>query len=201
MKFSLKGRLANFDLPPSKAMNPLFEAIVNSIHAIEEKFSDPANQGRISIYVLRNDSQSQMELSERFIQPIDEFTIEDNGIGFDDKNYNSFETSDSTYKLSLGGKGVGRFTWLKAFDEVKIDSVYGIIDKCKRIFDFIDTEGIQNVNVVPVNNETETYSKVILRGYHNNYRKQCPKRLDVIASKIIEHCLSYFVLGTCPDIP
>ena len=32
--------------------------------------------------------------------------------------------SDSTYKAKIGGKGVGRFSWLKAFEEVEIQSVY-----------------------------------------------------------------------------
>jgi hypothetical protein len=52
----------------------------------------------------------------------------------------------------------------------------------------------------PVNNNAKTYSKVMLSGVLSKYQKQLPKRLDVIASKIIEHCLSYFVLGTCPNI-
>lgn len=32
--------------------------------------------------------------------------------------------SDSTYKAKIGGKGVGRFPWLKAFEKVEIQSVY-----------------------------------------------------------------------------
>ena len=38
--------------------------------------------------------------------------------------FKSFLESDSTYKAKIGGKGVGRFSWLKAFEEVEIQSVY-----------------------------------------------------------------------------
>ena len=34
---SLKGRLKNFNLPKNQPLIPLYEAIVNSIHAIEER--------------------------------------------------------------------------------------------------------------------------------------------------------------------
>ena len=45
------------------------------------------------------------------------FIIEDNRMGFNERNLNSFMESDSTYKAD---KGVGEFSWLK----VSISSVY-----------------------------------------------------------------------------
>jgi len=41
--------------------------------------------------------------------------VTDNGIGLDENNMRSFLQSDSTYRAEKGGKGVGRFAWLKAF--------------------------------------------------------------------------------------
>lgn len=58
----LAGRVKNFNLPKKKPLIPLFEAIVNSIYAIEEG-------------------------------------------------------------QEKGGKGVGRFAWLKAFEKTEIESV------------------------------------------------------------------------------
>jgi hypothetical protein len=52
------------------------------------------------------------------------FAITDNGIGLNDENFDSFNTAFSDHKLSRGGKGLGRFTWLKAFDKVEIDSTF-----------------------------------------------------------------------------
>ena len=56
--------------------------------------------------------------------PIRSFTITDNGIGLNDENFDSFNTAFSDHKLARGGKGLGRFTWLKAFDQVEIDSTF-----------------------------------------------------------------------------
>ena len=36
----------------------------------------------------------------------------------------SFLQSDSTYRAEKGGKGVGRFAWLKAFKEADIESSF-----------------------------------------------------------------------------
>ena len=52
------------------------------------------------------------------------FIVKDNGVGFTQKNFESFLTSDSDYKMEKGGKGVGRFLCLKAFDQIEVESVY-----------------------------------------------------------------------------
>jgi hypothetical protein len=48
--------------------------------------------------------------------------IKDNGIGFEDQNVEAFSTSDTTYKASREGKGIGRFMWLAAFERAEIES-------------------------------------------------------------------------------
>ena len=52
------------------------------------------------------------------------FVVTDNGIVFDENNMKSFLQSDSTYRAEKGGKGVGRFAWLKAFKEADIESSF-----------------------------------------------------------------------------
>ena len=65
----------------------------------------------------------------------------DNGSGFNDANYESFQIMDTQYKQDLGGKGLGRFSWLKAFDQVEIDSHYRDgRDLRHRVFDFLPHE-------------------------------------------------------------
>ena len=64
-------------------------------------------------------------------------TITDNGIGFVSHNYESFCTSDSDYKVEIGGKGVGRINWLKAFEVAYISSVFEEDNKrYQRLFSF-----------------------------------------------------------------
>ena len=52
---SLKGRVKNFQLQANKPMVPLWEAIVNSIHSIDEvKKINPNYKGKITIKITRD---------------------------------------------------------------------------------------------------------------------------------------------------
>src|SRR3954451_15040205 len=85
------------------------------------------------------------------------FNITDNGIGFNEANYDSFETSDSIHKQALGGKGVGRFLWLKAFEGVEIESVYAANEqRMKRRFAFNTKDGIEEKQHVETTDEART---------------------------------------------
>ncbi|WP_375707608.1 ATP-binding protein [Bartonella sp. AA1HLJMS] len=55
-------------------------------------------------------------------QPIFSINVFDNGDGFTKENIKSFSTYKSDYKIQEGCKGVGRITYLKIFEEVKIVS-------------------------------------------------------------------------------
>ena len=79
--------------------------------------------GKIEIEVFRNTSNLFAE-SDRSHAEIGGFLVKDNGIGFDDQNFEPFSTSDTTYKAARGGKGIGRFMWLAAFDHAEIESVF-----------------------------------------------------------------------------
>src|SRR4029453_16148436 len=98
---------------------PLFEAVMNSFQAIKEANLPSNARGRVTIEVIRGGRQIDLDS-----QPISGFQITDNGIGLDDNNWDSFNTAFSPHKLSRGGKGLGRFTWLKAFDHAKITSTF-----------------------------------------------------------------------------
>ena len=126
MRIDIAGKVREKKLASNKALLPLFEAVVNSIHAIEELNS--ATPGYIEIEAERlpqeslgSDSSNQ-EFEKK--QPIIAFKITDNGIGFNPANWDSFNLAHSSYKYKKGGKGIGRITWLRAFNSVHIDSVY-----------------------------------------------------------------------------
>lgn len=83
---------------------PLFEAVSNSLHSIEERWGDAAeNKGIIEI---------------EFLSTNREIIIADNGIGFDEKNLGAFLTPLTGNKYERGGKGFGRFIAFKNFREV-----------------------------------------------------------------------------------
>ena len=109
MLFDVQGQLNSMNLAESKALWPLFEAVVNSIQAIEE--SPNKDSGKITILAEREPS-TQEQLSQgqkRILEKFESFTITDNGTGFNKANYESFQTAYSTLKLKKGCKGkIGR---------------------------------------------------------------------------------------------
>ncbi|MCY7333125.1 MAG: hypothetical protein LH649_10815 [Pseudanabaena sp. CAN_BIN31] len=199
MKVNLVGRVKNMTLPNSKALMPLFEAIVNSIHSIEET---GIADGWIRITIERNETQGNLLDNSRNIYPITSFKIADNGAGFNDDNFESFLTSDSARKVEKGAKGIGRFLWLKVFDSVYIKSIYKSDNKSfKREFKFLlqheaVTDLLENVAAKKDICRTE----VNLIGFKDTYRKNCPQKAETISKKIIEHCLVFFLSQSCPRI-
>ena len=111
LKTSLEGRLRNTNLPKSDAMFPLFEAVVNSIHAIDERIINDRNFTMEDAIIKVSYVRSMQQNTDGSQPPITGFIIEDNGIGMNDANYDSFQLLDSTYKASKGCKGVGRLLW------------------------------------------------------------------------------------------
>lgn len=118
----LPGRVKNFELPRTKPLMPLFETIVNSIYAIEERQQNEEKiNGYINIEIIREPQMRVQTVGiDSSINDITGFVVTDNGVGFDENNMKSFLQSDSTYRAEKGGKGVGRFAWLKAFKEADI---------------------------------------------------------------------------------
>lgn len=196
----LEGRIKNFDLPKQKPLIPLFETIVNSIYAIEERQEKENFEGYIEINIIR-DPQGIIPGIEYSVNDVIGFIVTDNGIGLDDDNMHSFLQSDSTYRAEKGGKGVGRFSWLKAFETTHIDSVFcddGVWSK--RSFDFslkspeIDDELIESIEV------QEYRTTVELKNYYSAYGKYVPKKAETIANNIMQHCLIYLMSPKCPKI-
>ena len=124
LKSELRGIVVLLKDFKTEALLPVFEAVINSIQSIEERFGKDMKSGEIRVIVHRTLQPNLPEIDTRKEPEIISFEITDNGIGFTDRNMDSFKTVASSYKLEKGGKGIGRFTWLKAFENVEIDSVY-----------------------------------------------------------------------------
>ena len=189
LQTNLKGRLRNTSLPKSHGLLPVFEAIVNSIHSIEEK--DNLDTGRIILEINRS-QQSALEI-EAGLEPIVGFTISDNGCGFNDTNFNSFQTLDSDHKIDKGCRGVGRLMWLKAFDKADVESFYYDGEKLQsRSFSLDELNGVNNLSQLP-REGSGSGSRIKLSGFNESYRDSTPKTAAVIANQLLEHCLWYFV--------
>ncbi|HEY9403671.1 MAG TPA: ATP-binding protein [Pyrinomonadaceae bacterium] len=202
MKLNIKHSVESSSLSPHrKHLLPLFEAVVNSIHAIQEAKN---TRGCIHITVEREVSKQDNLIQDVSRAPVSAFTIVDNGIGFDAKNYESFDTSYTDHKAWKGGKGIGRITWLKAFDKVAIKSVFRENGSYKeRTFDFVKHgEGIEHpkLRVLENGSKPSLQTEVKLIGYKPAYQKFCPKPVQAIADRLLEHCLIFFLSPTCPSI-
>jgi hypothetical protein len=173
---------------------PIVEVVVNAIQAIESKGGE---NGRIDIRVLR-DGQLQIDggLSE-----VRSFEIEDNGIGFTDDNREAFDTLYTDFKISEGGKGFGRFTCLKYFENLHVKSVYRDKDGFKqRSFSMGKDKEIIVNEIVSVSTEAQSGTIVHLSGLKKE--GSIEKKLNTIARNLVEKLLPYFIAKdyVCPTI-
>ena len=189
LQTNLKGRLRNTSLPRTHGLLPVFEAVVNSIHSIEE--AGNISDGVIELKIERS-TQANLGL-DHSIGEITGFSISDNGCGFDETNFSSFQTLDSDHKIDKGCRGVGRLVWLKAFDQAEIVSSYSYGDlSVTRQFRFDEKNGVSGL-IENQSAQIKPYSKVSLKGFHSGYQKYAPKSVATIANQLLEHCLWYFV--------
>lgn len=174
------------------SLTPVIEAVCNSIDAIGPERTD----GIIDIIVKRS-GQKSLELdSTHTLSDIMAIDIIDNGIGFTEENKDSFDTYRSGFKMSKGGKGFGRFMYLKYFNHVSIESIFYEEDKYKqRSFTFGHAdEIIENEKIIDIESDSSIHTGTTL---HLSSIKSfdLDKGLEVIARKLVERLLVFFVTG------
>ena len=125
---------------------PIIEAIVNSIQSIEKTGRD---DGEIIIKLVREVLLFKTP-GDDSLPDITSIEITDNGIGFNEENTESFDTLYSQLKSKDGGKGFGRFMFLKYFTSVHIKSIFKDGDVFYlRSFDFgVRNEMVANQKLV-----------------------------------------------------
>ena len=204
---NLKGRLRNTTLPKTQGLLPVFEAVINSIHAIEESGYSTID-GKIKVEIVRI-NQSKLKFSKDDKPGPDAedeivgFKIIDNGIGFNDTNMESFIELDSEHKIDKGCRGVGRLLWLKAFEKAVIESWYRSTDNkyMYRKFVFDKENGVVEVENRDSDIISESKTIVYLNGFKAYYKEYARKTTLSIANMLFEHCLWYFIReGSAPQI-
>lgn len=201
MQIDILGKVREKKLSNNNVLLPLYEAIVNSIHAIED--ANLPEKGLIEVELVRLNQEEFPYEDLQKLPPIIDFHIKDNGIGFNEENYESFNFAHSSYKFERGGKGIGRITWLRAFDKAIIESHFKEGNSLKkRTFNFEPTrKGIEKESLIEIESKEDFWSTiVILKNLKENYRKWCNNNSEDIAFKIIEHCFSFFLDSNCPTI-
>ena len=175
------------------SLTPIIEAVCNSIDAIGSERTD----GFIDIVVKRNGQQSlDLESNQNALSDIVSIDIIDNGIGFTEENKDSFDTYRSGFKISKGGKGFGRFMYLKYFNHVSIESIYSENGKYKQrsfVFGHAD-EIIEKEQREDVDYNDSIHTGTILH-LESIKSFEFDKGLEVIARKLVERLLVFFVTG------
>ena len=114
-----------------------------------------------------------------------EITIEDDGVGFTEKNFSKF--AELLKKSDNSHKGLGRLIYLKYFNQVEIESVFD--GNKKRSFVF-DNSFNGNSTVESLDSDIKSYSKLTFRTFSN---KQLNTYENVKASDIKNNLLKQFL--------
>lgn len=173
---------------------PVVEMVVNAIQAIDEA---GRKGGKVSIRVHRS-GQAEIDGS---LPDVAGFDIEDNGIGFTKPHRDSFDTLYTDLKITEGGKGFGRFTCLKYFEDLHVKSIFKDGESFNaRSFSMGKEHEIIVREKVTGCDRTETGSTVTLSVLRAG--RAFDKKLSTIARNLVERLLPYFITQdyACPEI-
>ena len=186
------------DLTADDVLLPMMECIVNSVISLQQS-DKPNDEKIIQVKIIRGSSPKQANFDN--IRTIDSIVITDNGIGFNEKNYKSFETPFSKINKEFGCKGIGRFTVLAAFENLKARSNYfenG--DWHYREFEFNPNDELKPIKF-EISDKPESKTTVELSNCFNEIIKEkSALSLIQISEKIMEHCLIYYLNDSLPSI-
>lgn len=176
------------------ALQPLFEAISNSIHSVQDRFGDEVSAlGKIEVTVETNRRKEGVWA-----------LVQDNGTGLNEKNWTAFTTTDTDNKLQIGGKGVGRLLWLDCFQTIRVTSTFEADDGLqRRSFDFVLAldDQIQNEALGLATDATGPSFQVRFDGLRDNgYLSKFPGRDNFVFQHLTSHFLPTFIGGRCPQI-
>ena len=184
-------RIVNDIKTRSTSLTPIIEAVCNAMDAIAPNRTD----GKIDIIVKRDKQQGIEEEGFKVLGDITDIDVVDNGEGFTAENRESFDTYRSGHKINKGGKGFGRFMYLKYFRNVSIESVYledGVF--WERTFKFgHKNEIIENEQIKQLENYQDGTKTIV--HLSSIKEKDLDKGLDIIARKLVERLLVFFATG------
>ena len=194
LKTNLRSQVRQTALPKWKSMLPVFEAVRNSFQGIRDR--GIGKDGQITIEVVREE-----DLLGGDDRSIVSFIITDNGLGLTDINFDSFNTAFSERREKDGGKGLGRFTWLKAFESVHINSVFIPSGEAALARKFIFNESYDPDHGMPTDSSNPNVGmRAEFIGFKEPYKSQFPNSVEQLLMRLIEHFLLIFLEPECPAV-
>lgn len=154
---------------------------------------------KIQIQITRGELPQKLNFDNS--KTITNYKIIDNGIGFNSKNYASFETPFSQINKEFGCKGIGRFTILAAYKDFFVESNYlenNIWNK--RTFKFSTENEIENIalNV----SDDKKWKTIVSIGNSTNslLLEKSALSISQISESIMQHCFIYYLNNSLPKI-
>jgi len=198
MQTPAKNLVKRVDLLPSDALLPLLECISNSIISLSQT-ELPVKERKINIEIVRGEPvQGKLVPS---IKPIKHAKITDNGVGFHETNYESFKTPHSDALEDYGCLGVGRFSVLAAFRQMKIRSNFRLNGKWKyREFNF---DEVNEVRETVYRDSEEKISETVVELidlFNDTLTERTEVPLEEIATAIVKHFFLYHLSNSLPQI-
>ena len=176
----------------TNAYTALVEAVNNAIQSIE---ASGRTDGKIQIELIREAPRLGLIVEgddeESSLPDITSVKITDNGEGFNDTNIKSFDEAYTQNKVAIGGKGFGRFVYLKHFTDVNIKSIYGTKGRfSERIFSLGKINDIVfDLKEVEVDDAEDTRTVLELLKIKDTGLE---KRASTVARKLLEKILVHF---------
>jgi hypothetical protein len=176
---------------PAQALQPLFEAVSNAMHAIEDEFQATAiASGRINITITNLAATARSQI-----------IISDNGIGL--TRFLAFCTTDTDFKLPRGGKGIGRLLWLDAFDRIKVTSIFE--EGGRRLqrsfrFQLSQLDQITDETIEPAKDGAVVGTVLEFSGLRGSYATKFPAQPDRLIRYFGAHFFAEFILEKAPQI-
>lgn len=196
MNLDLPNWVEGQTLSPSRVLLPLFEAIVNAIQSVADARKAGLDASNVTVRAVREGLFINDPTTKPYIRG---FCVEDDGIGFDDENYHSFCTVASMKKKQIGGLGVGRLSYLKAYQRAEVSSKFfqgeSLVSR-EFVFDLAFTS--EPLPPSPATGDRGTC--VTLKGLKEPYENHIPDDPEIIAEKIIEHCLPQLLSPDSPTV-
>lgn len=178
----------------AEALQPIFEAVSNGMHAVDDAGERQPGLGRIDIDIVMAASPGDHE-----------FIVTDTGVGLDPDRFNAFLTTDTDFKSNRGGKGIGRLLWLDAFHAITVTSTYqedGRLFRRRFEFALARDEQVQHHVVEELPAGSAPFGTTIrFRGLRGTaYQSKFPTRADTVIRHFGSHFLAEFILGRSPPV-
>lgn len=174
-----------------RVLVPVFEAFTNALEAIRDRNDKPDN-GSIRIVIRCSE---ELDGSPQFVS----LTIEDNGIGFNDIQFQRFLTYKD-FRKGYKNRGSGRIQLIHHFDQTEYSSVYKDNEKYfRRLFSiskndiYLDKNAItlhkSTVAIAPTQLGTSITMRVLLDPRSKTYHELTAKKLK---EELLKRYMHYF---------